>query len=403
MRLPFHRKEENGGFGSSLARTYERVPRKFLVKTTTAFLGGAAFGVSLMYIADPILGKRRRAIARDAAVHSAKIAGRAIDITSRDMTHRLKGVFEETKSLFKHEPIDDEILADRVRTAVGRVSSHPNVEVLVENGCVTLLGPIVDREERQVLKAAKSVKGVCGVVNRMKPHQPLDLTATQASREQQLDIMQRHWSPATRIIVGAIGISAAASGIRGGVSGALTRVVGLNLLLRAATNIEFKRLVGFKAGWRAVDIQKTIKIAAPIERVYSLWKEYENFPLFMSRIQEVRDLGNARSHWIVIGPLGARLEWDAVITEMIPNKLLAWESEPGSLIQHAGMVRFDSEKDHTRVQVRLSYNPPAGAIGHAIATLLGSNPEQEMDKDLVRMQTFIETAKRPHDAVRKLA
>jgi uncharacterized membrane protein len=117
----------------------------------------------------------------------------------------------------------------------------------------------------------------------------------------------------------------------------------------------------------------------------------------------VRDLGNGKSHWIVNGPLGARVEWDAAITQMLPNKLLAWKSEPGSLIQQAGVVRFDSERDYTRVQVRLSYNPPAGAIGHLIATLLGSNPKQEMDEDLVRMQTFIETGKRPHDAVRKSA
>src|SRR5215813_14023997 len=123
----------------------------------------------------------------------------------------------------------------------------------------------------------------------------------------------------------------------------------------------------------------------------------------MSRIHEVVDLGYGRSHWIVKGPLGATIEWDAEITAMIPNKLLAWKSEPGSLIRHAGIVRLDAEKDHTRVHIRISYNPPAGAIGHFIATLLGSNPKQEMNSDLVRMKTFIETGKRPHDAVRKVA
>lgn len=88
---------------------------------------------------------------------------------------------------------------------------------------------------------------------------------------------------------------------------------------------------------------------------------------------------------------------------MIPNKLISWQSEPGSLVQHTGTIRFDSENGYTRVQVRLSYNPPAGAIGHFVATLLGSNPKKEMDEDLVRMQTFVETGKQPHDAVRKNA
>jgi uncharacterized membrane protein len=173
---------------------------------------------------------------------------------------------------------------------------------------------------------------------------------------------------------------------------------GLALLARAATNLDFAHLVGIKADSQTISLQKTIKIYAPIERVYSLWARFENFPMFMSRIREVRDLGHARSHWVANGPLGLPLEWDALITENIPNKLIAWRSEPGSLVQHSGVVRFDSEKGYTRVQVRLTYNPPAGAIGHLVATVLGSNPKQEMDEDLVRMRTFVETGTPPHDA-----
>ena len=189
------------------------------MKTIGAFLSGAAIGAGVMYLADP-LGKRRRAIARDAALHGARVIGRAANIGGRDMAHRLKGVLAEAKGMLKHEPVDDEILTDRVRTEVGRFSSHPNVEVIVENGCVTLLGPVVDREEQSVLNAAQSVRGVCGVVNRMKPYTPSEKMATQISREHQLDIMQNHWAPATRILIGTIGIAAAA-----GIGVAITRKV----------------------------------------------------------------------------------------------------------------------------------------------------------------------------------
>jgi uncharacterized membrane protein/osmotically-inducible protein OsmY len=376
-----------------------------VVKTTAVFLSGAALGTALTYIADPKLGRRRRAIARDAAVHFATLVRRALNISIRDSQNRLKGVLEQTKKLAEHESIDDQILEDRVRTAVGRVSSHPNVEVIVERGCVTLLGPVVDREEQLVCESAKSVRGVVAVKNRMKPYKPLPSMPTQQPElEQPLDIMQAHWAPGTRVVVAAAGVSLMVTGARlRGLRDALASLAGVALVARAATNMEFKRLAGFKVGPHAVDIQKTIKISAPVERVYSLWTNYENFPLFMSRIHEVRDLGNGRSHWVVKGPLGATLEWDAEITEMIPNKLLAWKSEPGGFIEHAGIVRFDAEKGYTRVHIRLSYNPPAGAIGHLIATLMGSNPKQEMDEDLVRMKTFLETGKRPHDVVRKVA
>jgi uncharacterized membrane protein len=222
---------------------------------------------------------------------------------------------------------------------------------------------------------------------------------TQIPRVRQLDVFQKHWAPATRIAIGSIGAAMLVTAPKTpNIAGMLFRAGGSVLIARAATNLEFGRLLGFRVGPSSVSIQKTIKIAAPIERVYSLWTRYENFPLFMSRIREVRDLGHGRSHWIAEGPFGARLEWDAVITEQIPNQLIAWRSESGGVIQHAGSVRFDSENEYTRVHVRLSYTPPAGAVGHVIATILGSNPKQEMDEDLVLMKTFVETGKRPHDA-----
>lgn len=374
------------------------------MKTMKSLISGAAIGAGLVYLADPILGKRRRARAKDAAIHGAKVLRRAADITARDTAHRLKGFVRLAEGIFKHEEVTDAVLADRVRTEVGRVSSHPNVEVMTEDGWVTLLGPVVSHEEVPVLEAVQSVRGVRGIVNRMQPHQPTETMRTQIPRERRMDILRSHWSPATRALAGALGSAMLLSArkLPAG-AGVLSGLAGGSLLTRAATNMDFKRLVGLNTGRRAIELEKTIKIPAPVDRVYSLWTRYENFPLFMSRIKEVRDLGHGRSHWVALGPLGAALQWDAVITEMIPNKLIAWQSEAGSIVQHAGSVRFDSENGKTRVQVRLSYNPPAGVLGHVIATALGINPKQEMNEDLVRMQTFIVTGKRPHDAVRKRA
>jgi hypothetical protein len=74
------------------------------VKKQVSLIGAAAFGAGFVYMADPALGKRRRAIARDAAVHSAKVFRRAVDITARDTAHRLKGFFELGKGAFRHQP-----------------------------------------------------------------------------------------------------------------------------------------------------------------------------------------------------------------------------------------------------------------------------------------------------------
>ena len=62
-------------------------------------------------------------------------------------------------------------------------------------------------------------------------------------------------------------------------------------------------------------------------------------------------------------------------------------------VRDAGVVQFEPEgASGTRVQIRLSYNPPVGAMGHAIAVLLGDDPRRKMDEDLARMKTLIEQA-----------
>jgi uncharacterized membrane protein len=67
------------------------------------------------------------------------------------------------------------------------------------------------------------------------------------------------------------------------------------------------------------------------------------------------------------------------------------------------VVRFDSNGNGgTRVDIQLCYVPLAGALGHAVARAFGADPKSEMDADLMRMKTMIETGHPPHDAARPL-
>ena len=145
---------------------------------------------------------------------------------------------------------------------------------------------------------------------------------------------------------------------------------------------------------RTVDIQKTLFIEAPPERVYEFWTDYENFPLFMSNVREVQDLGGGRSHWVVRGPGGVPIEWDAVLTEQVPGEALAWRSRPGSMLENAGAVRFRAEGEGTRVDLRLCYSPPAGGAGQAVAELLGADPRAKLNEDLGRLKSLLEGSDR---------
>jgi uncharacterized membrane protein len=139
-----------------------------------------------------------------------------------------------------------------------------------------------------------------------------------------------------------------------------------------------------------VDIQKTLHIAAPLDQVYAFWSSYENFPLFMSNVREVEDLGGGRSRWVVSGPGGAPIEWQAVVTERIPGDLIAWRSEPGSMLENAGVIRFREEDGGTRVDLRFCYHPPAGGAGQAVTELLGADPRAKVNEDLARLKALLE-------------
>jgi uncharacterized membrane protein len=180
--------------------------------------------------------------------------------------------------------------------------------------------------------------------------------------------------------------------LRRGAMGGLLRTLGIGIAAVGAPPSPSARTApGARERRRTVDIQKTLHVDAPIDRVYAFWSSYENFPLFMSDVRAVRDLGNRRSRWTVAGPGGAPIAWTAVITEQVPGRLLAWRSEPGALLENAGVVRFAPEGAGTRVDVRFCYSPPVGRTDSELADFFGADPRARINEDLGRLKALLES------------
>jgi uncharacterized membrane protein len=177
---------------------------------------------------------------------------------------------------------------------------------------------------------------------------------------------------------------------RRGLIGVAARTVGAGMLWNEVREARDPARRPVRDRRRTVDIQKTLFVGVPVERVYSFWTDYENFPLFMSSVREVQDLGGGRSHWVVSGPGGVPIEWDSVLTEQIPGETIAWRSRPGSMLENAGAVRFTPDGAGTRVDLRFCYNPPAGNAGQAVAELLGADPRAKLNEDLGRLKALLE-------------
>jgi uncharacterized membrane protein len=373
-----------------------------------AAMTGLGLGAGLMYLLDPRAGRRRRAVVRDKLVHGGHVLGDGLRTATRDLSQRLVGLGAQARALATSDEAPVPVLEARVRSQLGRVVSHPRaIEVRADDeGRVTLSGAILAHEVADLLATVQAVRGVTGVDSQLEAHKEAgDVPALQGGRARpgrRPEMLQCSWAPGMRLAatLAAAGLGSAALS-RGRVSGAMLCAGATVVAARGLTNVPLKRLAGIGAGRRAVDLQKTIHIDAPVDKVYAFWSNYESFPRFMTHVRDVRTSSErGRSHWRISGPAGTAIEWDAEVTEQIPNEVFAWKTVPGSLVQHAGMVRFDPENGGTRVHIRMSYNPPAGAAGHAVAAALGADPRRQMDDDLLRMKTLLETGKAPHDAAR---
>lgn len=142
-----------------------------------------------------------------------------------------------------------------------------------------------------------------------------------------------------------------------------------------------------------VRVRRTVYIHRTPMEVYAWWRDLEHLPLAMQHVESVEVLDRKRSHWVANGPGGLRIEWDAEITDDEPGRLLSWRSLPGSNLESAGVVRFIEAPGGrgTELMVALSFTPPAGAVGRAIARLPGEKPSALLREDLRRVRQLLET------------
>ena len=135
-----------------------------------------------------------------------------------------------------------------------------------------------------------------------------------------------------------------------------------------------------------------LEVDVPADRAYAWWRGLTNLPTIMPDVESVEPVsgGTELTHWKVHGPLGKTVEWDARIIEDVPNAKIAWESVPGDNdVTTSGAVRFDDHGGTTGVEVSLEYDPPAGAVGEAVAKLI-ADPQDKVERALDAFKQTIE-------------
>jgi uncharacterized membrane protein len=153
-------------------------------------------------------------------------------------------------------------------------------------------------------------------------------------------------------------------------------------------------------GETGIEVDRSVTINRPANELYRFWRKLETLPSVMDHLKSVTMLDDARSHWVVSGPAGKTVEWDAVITDDDPNRKIAWRSMEDADVESEGRVTFQPApgKRGTVVRVVLRYVPPAGIEGALFAKLFGEEPAIQLEQDLHRFKQMMETGEIPTTA-----
>jgi uncharacterized membrane protein len=133
-------------------------------------------------------------------------------------------------------------------------------------------------------------------------------------------------------------------------------------------------------------VEQSIDVQVPVRTAYNQWTQFEEFPRFMEGVESVTQKDDATLFWVAeIG--GQRREWEANITEQVPDMRIAWTNTTGAT--NAGVVTFHRiDDDTTRIMLQLEFEPEGFA--EKAADVLGIW-KARVKGDLERFKEFIES------------
>ncbi|GAC1655204.1 MAG: SRPBCC family protein [Candidatus Dormibacteraceae bacterium] len=132
-------------------------------------------------------------------------------------------------------------------------------------------------------------------------------------------------------------------------------------------------------------ITKEIDVNVPVTTAYNQWTQFESFPQFMTGVKEVRQLDAKRLHWDA-EIAGKGEQWDAEITEQIPDTRIAWRSVTGT--PQGGAVDFHRVSDSScQLTVTMDYEPQG--LTEKVGSAFGFD-DRQVAADLERFKEFIE-------------
>lgn len=148
---------------------------------------------------------------------------------------------------------------------------------------------------------------------------------------------------------------------------------------------------------RTIEAERAYTIMRPRAELFAFWRDFRNLPRFMEHLESVTMTPDGRSHWVARTPDGKTNEWNAAITEEVQDRLIAWRSLPGSIIESSGQVQFSDAPGGRGTMIRASirYSAPGGKAGAGVARLFGELASRQLREGLRRFKQLMEAGETP--------
>ncbi len=133
-------------------------------------------------------------------------------------------------------------------------------------------------------------------------------------------------------------------------------------------------------------IEESVEVGVPVSTAYNQWTQFEEFPQFMDGVESVTQLDDTHLRWVA-QIAGKREEWEAEVTEQVPDQRIAWRSTTG--VQQGGVVTFHRlDDERCRVTVQLDYEPQG--MVEQLGSAVGAD-DRRVRADLERFKELIES------------
>lgn len=140
--------------------------------------------------------------------------------------------------------------------------------------------------------------------------------------------------------------------------------------------------------------RESIEVGVPIRAAYDQLTHFENYPHFMAGVQQVTQLSDTETHWVMnLG--GQRQEFDAQLIDCQPDKRVAWRSHNGPMLAEAiTLKKMGPDRCELVAELEADARALLPSDAHAQEAL-----GRRLKADLARFKSYVEQQVGPVHAV----